>query len=73
MTAIPETRCLKMLCKFSFVAIKIRDVTKHCKSSYNKLLFYFEKSYKKPYESIWLQINSYQVNLKKKFLSFRLP
>ena len=26
MTEIPETRCLKILCKFSFVA-KIRDVT----------------------------------------------
>ena len=32
-------------------------------------MFYFDKSYKKPYKSIWLQINAYHVSLRKNFLS----
>ena len=35
-------------------------------------VIYFDKSYKKPYKSIWLQINSYDFSLKENFLLFRL-
>ena len=71
MTEIPETKCLKVLCKFSFVT-KIRDVTNNLQTFYNKWMSYFDKSYKKPYKSIWLQINSYDFSLKENFLSFGL-
>ena len=33
-------------------------------------MLYFDKSYNKPYEGIWLQINSYDFSLKENFLSF---
>ena len=69
MTEIPATRCLKILCKFSFVA-KSHDVTNRL-SNY-KTYADFDKSYNKQYEGIWLQINSYDFSFKEDFLSFGL-